>query len=150
MRRIALWLAATVVALVLLLGYRTSTMGMQSAPPAVAAGPDPASAGPSGPAGTVGPARSTKVVDGGVARTRWGPVQVQAHLSGSKLVDVVVLQQPDGNQRDRQINSRALPKLRAEALKAQSADIDTVSGATYTSDGYRESLQAALDAAHTK
>jgi uncharacterized protein with FMN-binding domain len=90
------------------------------------------------------------VVNGTVADTRWGPVQVQVHLSGGRIVDVVALRVPDGNRRDREISAYAVPQLRQEALSAQSATIDTVSGATYTSGGYRESLQAALDAAHFK
>jgi len=55
---------------------------------------------------------------------------------------------PQGSRRDREINTSAIPQLNQETLDAQSANIDTVSGATYTSDGYRESLQSALDAAH--
>ncbi|HEY3506568.1 MAG TPA: FMN-binding protein [Actinocatenispora sp.] len=55
---------------------------------------------------------------------------------------------PNGNPRDAQINAYALPILAQEVVSAQSADIDTVSGATVTSDGYKQSLQAAIDAAH--
>ena len=55
---------------------------------------------------------------------------------------------PSGNGHDTAINAYALPQLRQEVLAAQSAQVDAVSGATVTSDGYRESLQAALDAAH--
>jgi uncharacterized protein with FMN-binding domain len=68
-------------------------------------------------------------------------------ISGGRLTDVVVLQQTDVGQRSTQIDSYAVPVLKAEALSAQSADIDVVSGATYTSAGYASSLQAALDAA---
>ena len=106
----------------------------------------------SAPGGTGGsPAAgsgSDTVANGTVAQTRWGPVQVQVHIAGGKIVDVVALRVPDGNQRDNEINSYAVPQLRQEVLDAQSAHIDAVSGATVTSDGYRESLQAALDAAH--
>jgi uncharacterized protein with FMN-binding domain len=52
---------------------------------------------------------------------------------------------PDETPRSKDINSTAIPKLNQETLRAQSADIDTVSGATYTSEGYRQSLQSALD-----
>ncbi len=69
-------------------------------------------------------------------------------MSGGKITGVAVPVYPDGNRRDQEINARALPILRQETLDAQSADIDAVSGATVTSDGYQESLQAALDAAH--
>jgi uncharacterized protein with FMN-binding domain len=67
--------------------------------------------------------------------------------SGGKLTDVSVLQSPNGNPRDQQINAYALPILVQSTLDAQSADIDMVSGATVTSDGYRQSLQGALDKA---
>ncbi len=59
------------------------------------------------------------------------------------------MQHPAGNPRSDEINAGAMPRLRAEALTAQSADIDTVSGATYSSNGYRESLQAAIDKARS-
>ncbi|MEY9931601.1 uncharacterized protein with FMN-binding domain [Catenulispora sp. GP43] len=84
---------------------------------------------------------------GSVVDTRYGPMQVQAVLRAGKLTDVTVLQQTTGGHSS-QIDSYALPQLKAEALKAQSANIDAVSGATYTSGGYAQSLQAALDAAH--
>jgi uncharacterized protein with FMN-binding domain len=69
-------------------------------------------------------------------------------ISQNKIVDVVLLQQPNGNRTDQEINSYAVPQLREQTLQAQSAQIDGVSGATVTSDGYRESLQAALDTVH--
>jgi uncharacterized protein with FMN-binding domain len=143
MRRITLWLVGTVCGLVLLFSYRTSTMG---APPGVATAP--AVPGPGGPAAPPASDGSGTVVDGSVAQTRWGPVQVRVRISGGRIVDVTTLQVPSANRRDKEINSSAVPQLRSEVLAAQSARIDTVSGATVTSDGYRESLQAALDAAH--
>jgi uncharacterized protein with FMN-binding domain len=85
-----------------------------------------------------------------VAQTRWGPVQVQVRIGGGKITDVTALQIPNGNRRDLEINSYAVPQLRSEALTAQSAAIDVVSGATVTSEGYINSLQAALDSAHFK
>jgi uncharacterized protein with FMN-binding domain len=83
-----------------------------------------------------------------VADTRWGPVQVSITVAGGKITSVAVPTYPDNNGRDREINAYALPVLKQETLSAQSADIDAVSGATITSDGYKESLQAALNAAH--
>ncbi|MDI1466046.1 FMN-binding protein [Catellatospora sp. KI3] len=130
MRRNLLWLLSTVTGLVLLLSYRTSTMG---ADPGSAAHAD-------APATGAG-------YDGSVAHTRWGDVQVRITVDGGRITDVKVLAFPDGNRRDQEINDYALPILRDEVIAAQSADIDTVSGATVTSDGYRESLQAAIDAA---
>ncbi len=69
-------------------------------------------------------------------------------LSAGKITDAQVLQVPDESGRDREINSSAVPVLVQETLQAQSAQIDSVSGATYTSEGYTESLQSAIDAAH--
>jgi FMN-binding protein len=145
MRRITLWLLATFAAVVLLFSYRTSTMGRQVAPPATAIG----GGGGTGDTGdTGGKVNGAKTFQGSVAQTRWGPVQVAIAVAGGKITAVEVPTYPDGNNRDRQINAYALPILKQQTLAAQSADIDTVSGATVTSEGYIESLQAALDAAH--
>ncbi|MEV6932531.1 FMN-binding protein [Dactylosporangium sp. NPDC051485] len=151
MRRITLWLMSTVAAVVLLLSYRTSTMGATAPnPPGVVGAapgvvPDASVPGPS--AGSPAPSRAT-IVNGTVAQTRWGPVQVRVTISGGRITDVVALQVPSANSHDREINGYAVPALHDEVLQAQSAKIDSVSGATVTSDGYRRSLQAALDAAH--
>jgi uncharacterized protein with FMN-binding domain len=75
-------------------------------------------------------------------------VQVAITVSNGKISDVAVPVYPNGNGRDQEINAYALPILRQETLSAQSANINTVSGATVTSDGYLQSLQSALDAAH--
>ena len=85
-------------------------------------------------------------VAGPVVDTQFGPVQVQVDVSGGTITDVVALQLPSGGRSGR-ISNRVEPILREEALQAQSANIDTVSGATYTSDAYAQSLQAALDQA---
>jgi uncharacterized protein with FMN-binding domain len=121
---------------VLLFGYRTST-GTAPLPTAAHA-----------PAGPVSGMGTGTPYAGSVAATRWGDVQVGITVENGKITDVVVPVYPAGNRRDKEINERALPVLREQVLAAQSADIDGVSGATVTSDGYRESLQAALDAAH--
>jgi uncharacterized protein with FMN-binding domain len=75
-------------------------------------------------------------------------VQVRVTIRRRRLVSVNALVYPASGGRDREISSFALPQLEQEAVAAQSARIDTVSGATFTSDGYRRSLQSALDAAH--
>jgi uncharacterized protein with FMN-binding domain len=85
--------------------------------------------------------------DGSVVNTRYGPQQVQVVISGGKLTDVVVLQTQTADRKSQQISSRANPILREEALTAQSAKISNVSGATYTSQSYTQSLQSALDSA---
>jgi uncharacterized protein with FMN-binding domain len=80
--------------------------------------------------------------------TRWGAVQVQITVADGKISAAEAVVYPQANSRDRQINAYAVPVLEQEAVTAQSADIDVVSGATVTSDGYIQSLQSALDQAH--
>ena len=96
-------------------------------------------------------ATSTGLADGTYVgdtdTNKWGPVQVQVTVSGGTITAVDVLQSPDENDKDVSINSRALPTLVQETLTAQSADVDGVSGATYTSDSYKVSLQSAIDQA---
>jgi uncharacterized protein with FMN-binding domain len=147
MRRIVMWLMGTVAAVALLFSYRTSTSGPMGGAGVVAAAPRVVSTGDSN-TGAASQPLADGVVNGAVARTRWGPVQVQVQLASDRIVDVRVLQQPNGNRTDAEINSYALPQLREQVLRAQSANVDGVSGATVTSDGYRQSLQSALDAAH--
>lgn len=86
---------------------------------------------------------------GAVETNRWGPVQVQITVAGGTITAVDVLQVPSSNPKDQAINARAVPVLVQETLSAQSAEIDTVSGATYTSDSYKQSLQSAIDAARS-
>ena len=156
MRRISLWVLSTITTLVLLFGYHTSTSGALSAtggsgqtvisaaaPPAAGA----TTAGSSGSSGTAGAATSAQTVTGPAVDTRYGPVQVQVTVDGGALTDVAVLQYPAGDHRDEEINGYALPILVEETIAAQSAQIDMVSGATYTSEGYVQSLQSALDQA---
>jgi uncharacterized protein with FMN-binding domain len=84
---------------------------------------------------------------GTVEETRYGPVQVEIVVAGGKITDVKALQLTDAEQRSVQISSEAAPILRSEVLKAQSASVATVSGATFTTQGYLTSLQSALDKA---
>jgi uncharacterized protein with FMN-binding domain len=156
MRRIVLWFLATLATVVLLFGYRTSTSSTMPstvavAAPAAAAAPStgtPSTGTPStGTPATGTPAAGTTTVTGTTASTRWGPVQVQLTVAGKKITAVDVVQYPNGNGRDQEINSYAIPTLVQETLSAQSANIDMVSGATVTSDGYLTSLQSALDQA---
>ena len=87
-------------------------------------------------------------MNGAPADTQYGPVQVQISIRSGRIIRADAIDYPQGSRRDQEINSSAIPQLNQETLDAQSANIDTVSGATYTSDGYRQSLQSALDAAH--
>jgi uncharacterized protein with FMN-binding domain len=147
MKRIAFWLLSTVSVVVLLFGYDASNASnvsnvLTTPPASVATGQGSGSSGRSSAAST-----GSRTVTGGVATTQWGPVQVQLKVSGGRIVKVAVLQQPNGNPRDDEINSYALPILTEETLKDQSSNIDMVSGATVTSTGYVQSLQSALDRA---
>lgn len=106
-----------------------------AAPTQAAADPAPA------PTVSTAPGSTVRVVAGPTVDTEKGPVRVEVTLDGDRITTVRMLQQPDHPQ-----TTAAVPVLIEETLEAQSADIDTVSGATVTSDGYRQSLQAALDA----
>ena len=152
MRKIVLALAGTVSGLVMLLSYHTSLAGGGAV-----ASPAPIGASGTGTSsGTVGSNSSggttstggASTVTGDTAQTRWGPVQVQITVDAGQITDVAEVQYPNGNGRDQEINSYALPVLAQEALAAQSANIDHVSGATVTSDGYVQSLQSAIDQAN--
>jgi uncharacterized protein with FMN-binding domain len=81
-------------------------------------------------------------------QTRFGPVQVQITVANGKITDVTALQLTNTDGKSIQISNRAAPLLRSKVLAAQSADVQTVSGATITSDAYLTSVQAAIDAAH--
>lgn len=89
-------------------------------------------------------------VNGPVAQTAFGPVQVEVRVGGGRITDVKAIKLPTGDPHDVELSKFAVPKLRAQALSRQSAKVDVVTGATETSEGYRQSLQAALDSAHFK
>ena len=74
-------------------------------------------------------------------------MQLAVTFSGKKITKIQVLQYPTESGRDQEINSYAIPQLNQQAMNAQSANIDGVSGATYTSQGYQQSLQSAIDKA---
>lgn len=146
LRRVVLASAATVSGMVLLLSLKphtTPSVAGSAASPA----PSSSSSTSSGATGSSGSATGSQTLTGDSVQTRYGPVQVRVTLQSGKLTDVTAVTYPQENPRDQQINAYAIPQLTREALTAQSADIDMVSGATYTSEGYRESLQSALDAA---
>lgn len=86
-------------------------------------------------------------VTGDVVSTRFGDIQVQVTISGGAIADVTALELPSGDRHSSQISNAVEPMLREAALSAQSANIDLVSGATYTSRAYAQSLQSALDQA---
>lgn len=85
---------------------------------------------------------------GSVVQTRFGAVQVQITVKAGAITEVEALQLTDDDRKSVQISNRAAPLLRSEVLAAQSADVQTIGGATVTSDAYLNSLQAAIDAAN--
>lgn len=160
--RAAVALVATVVGLVLLFSFRTppATAIIAATPPSTSpsAGPTPTAtpsgAPPSGgsptPTATPTPAASglrSGSFTGQDASNQYGSVQVQLVISGGRITDVRILHQTEGDPQSTTIASGAFPRLREEVLQAQSAHIDAVSGATFTSASYAESVQSALDAA---
>jgi uncharacterized protein with FMN-binding domain len=118
-----------------------STSGTSGTSGGAQSTPGSSGAAGSGTSGTSG----TRTVDGDTVQTRYGPVQLRVTLSGGRITAVTTLQLPQDNPRDQEISSFAVPQLTQEVLAAQSAQVDTVSGATYTSEGYLQSLQSALD-----
>ncbi|MFD5697017.1 FMN-binding protein [Streptomyces lasiicapitis] len=114
------------------IGASTESAGSATAAPPPAPSSD-SSAPPTSSSGA-------QVIAGSTVPTEKGDVQVEVTLTAGRITAVRTLKQPDHPQ-----TTEAVPKLIEATLEAQSADIDTVSGATITSDGYRESLQAALD-----
>jgi uncharacterized protein with FMN-binding domain len=103
--------------------------------------------GTSGSSGSSGTSASG-TYKGTAVQTRFGPVQVQITVANGKITDITALQLTNTDGKSIQISNRAAPLLRSKVLAAQSADVQTVSGATITSDAYLTSVQAAIDAAH--
>ncbi|MFF3072416.1 FMN-binding protein [Kitasatospora sp. NPDC057936] len=156
MRRAVVVGSATAAGVILLLSLKPH-QGAASAAAPISSGSSGSSGGSGGSGGTSGtssapPAQAsdtsgTRAITGDSVDTRYGPVQVKVTLAGKKITRIDVVRYPSESGRDRSINSYALPVLNQEAISAQSAAIDVVSGATYTSDGYTRSLQSALDKA---
>jgi len=158
-KRISYWFLCSVSAIVLLVGFdasRHAGTSIVSAPPVVSSGQSTTTSGTgnaTGGSGTTsnnngtGTSSKTTTVTGDVVQTQWGPVQVQVVVHGGTITGVKVLQYPNGNSRDVEIANYALPILIQETTAAQSAQVDMVSGATFTSEGYVQSLQSALDRA---
>jgi hypothetical protein len=162
MRRVILAVAGTIAGLVALLSFRSH---VPSAPVAATPGGSGGTSSSSSASSSSGGGGQTEVVpgafpqgsiakslpagetavDGKVASTAYGPVQIQLITKDSKIVKVAVLVQPTNTLHDVQIGEFAFPKLISETLAAQNGKIDAVSGATYTSAGYIQSLQSALD-----
>lgn len=117
-----------------------------AAPPQPSSGPPAPKSSGSSPKAAAPPPSGT--VDGAVVDTQYGSVQVQVTFQGKKITNVHALKLTDSSGTSVSISAGAAPTLRQEALDKQSAQIDIVSGATYTSQAYQQSLQSAIDAAH--
>jgi uncharacterized protein with FMN-binding domain len=164
-RRTALTIAATIAGLVMLLQFKAQSPGGSTGALATL-GPLSATSPSSDPAPTPSrrktssatrthhhkaaaspkaTASPTITATGQTVQTRYGPVQVKILETAGRLTDITAIQVPSDNPHSSEIAAMAVPILRSEALRANSARIDIVSGATYTSDGYAQSLQSALD-----
>jgi uncharacterized protein with FMN-binding domain len=158
MRRTLLALLSTVTGLVMLLSFKTHSITTAAiatpAPSSAVSTPSPTPSSslssPTAPAATPGTTSVavSKTVTGDAVDTRYGPVQVRITVTNGTITAAQAIDYPQSNGRDQEINSYAVPVLNQKAVKASSASIDTVSGATYTSNGYQASLQSALDKAN--
>jgi uncharacterized protein with FMN-binding domain len=172
MRRIVTWAMSTLTVIVLLFSYHTSrssvvataetrpaTTTAQSAPDTTTDSASGSSGGSGGTDGTSSSSSSSgssgsssssaaKTYAGDAIDTRYGPVQVQITVASGKITAVDVLQVPMSDRHDQMINSQAVPIYNDEAVQTQSANIDVVSGATFTWEGYTQSLQSAIDKAN--
>ena len=137
MKRAAAAIVGTIAGLVVLLGFKTG-----QPPAANLASPGSTPAAPGVPAGT------TRTVTGPAVQTPFGSVQVRVTAQGRRITNATAVRLPSDTAYSKLLSQTAGPQLRKEALIAQSARIDAVSGATYTSNGYAQSLQAALDQLH--
>ena len=157
MRRVILAVAGTIAGLVALLSFKSHVPSAPVAATTGSSGGTSSSSSSGGgqtevvpgafPQGSIAknlPAGET-AVNGKMANTAYGPVQIQLVKRAGKIVKVAVLVQPTNTLHDVQIGEFAFPKLISETLAAQNGKIDAVSGATYTSAGYIQSLQSALD-----
>jgi hypothetical protein len=157
MRRVILAVTGTIAGLVALLSFKSHVPSAPLAATTGGTGSTSTSSSSGGgqtevvpgafPQGSIAknlPAGET-AVNGKMANTAYGPVQIQLIKRNGKIVKVAVLMQPTNTLNDVQIGKFAFPKLISETLAAQNGKIDAVSGATYTSAGYIQSLQSALD-----
>jgi uncharacterized protein with FMN-binding domain len=146
-RRAVIAVVGTIVGLYSLLSYKSGSapsrvpLGNASAP-----APRPSTTVPASVAPTTSTTSGPKVIDGADVPNRFGDVQVELVVQRGRIIDVRALRLPDDRPRSARISDVAGPRLRLEVLRAQSARIDLVSGATYTSQSYAQSVQSALDA----
>jgi len=155
MRRVILAVTGTIAGLVALLSFKSHDPTIPVAATTGTSGGSSSSSSSTSSSSTTVPGEFQSVagpltagetkITGHVANTVYGPVQIELVVKNSKIVKVAVLEQPTNTIHDIQIGEFAFPRLISETLAAQSAKIDAVSGASYTSAGYISSLQSALD-----
>jgi hypothetical protein len=150
-RRSPIVVIGTVAAVAFVLAFNTrgqpATLagGGPVATPASSSGSTSSGSSGSGASGSGPPGSGSQTVVGVDAPNQYGDVQVQVTSSGGQITAVTAVSLPSGDPRSQQISTVAGPQLASQALAAQSASIDGVSGATYTSDSYETSLQSAID-----
>jgi uncharacterized protein with FMN-binding domain len=147
-RRIVILFTGTIAGLVAVVSYHPPQL---KAVTTIGTAPATTASAPTSTTGTVttttttnpGNSTGTKTVVGDVAQTQWGPVQVQITVSGGKITAVQALQFPNSARRSLSISQQAIPYLIQQTISTSSANVVGVSGASYTSDGWRRSLQSA-------
>ena len=140
MRRIVVAVMGTISTLVMLFSYHTST---DSGSAVAATGTSSDSS-----ASTSGTASEPVTYTGDEVSTEWGIVQVEITVEDGRITASQAVHYPNSNHKDQEINAYAVPQLNTAAVEAQSASLDSISGATVTSDGYVQSLQSAIDQAN--
>jgi uncharacterized protein with FMN-binding domain len=150
MRRATVITAVTVVGAACLLTYKTTVhvsglaAGPSSASGQTSAQPSPASS----PSAMPGATAASGSFTGQDVPNRYGDVQVRVSVVNGRITDVKAVQMPSDRAQSAYISQVAGPLLRDEALQVQSAKIDVISGATYTSESYAQSIESALQQAH--
>jgi uncharacterized protein with FMN-binding domain len=156
-KRAAVAIVATALAVVLLFSFKTPAQARPHIPaadvaqasPTPTASPTPSdSSAPTPTPSPAGPVYKDGQYTGQSIFTEFGDVQVKVTISGGRITDVQAVQLPFDRRRSAEISQYASPRLHDEVLQAQNAQIDSLSGATYTSDAYARSVQSALDQAH--
>jgi|SRR5579859_3897548 len=132
MKRTPIVLTATVVGLIAVLEFHTRPASVRAIAPVTSGGVSQAQSG-------------TRTVTGPAVNYSWGVLSVSVTASGGKITKVGLASLDDGGDpRSQMIDQQSIPVLEQEALQAQSANIQGVSGASYTSTGFQQSLQGAL------
>ncbi|HEV3461959.1 MAG TPA: FMN-binding protein [Candidatus Dormibacteraeota bacterium] len=155
--RAAVAIVATAIAVVLLFSFKTPAQARPKTPAADVsqASPTPSaspsvsdSSAPTPTPSPTGPTYKDGQYTGQDFPNQFGDTQVKITIAGGRITDVQAVQLPFDRPRSAEISQYASPRLHDEVLQAQSAQIDSLSGATYTSDSYAQSVQSALDQAH--